>query len=135
MNSTSTTVYDGCEADVYLNDTETGFLSRFPVGERTCFQSRSISTFTYGDTVVHSISRRCYLLSYGELFNASPTPYGVYMRSSSVGIAGLPVSKTVSSAQESSPGTISVDSNGVISAFSSSSYPLRAGTYIVVCGW
>lgn len=73
MNSTSTTVYDGCEADVYLNDTETGFLSRFPVGERTCFQSRSISTFTYGDTVTHSISRRCYLLSYGELFNAVPT--------------------------------------------------------------
>ena len=73
MNPTSTTVYDGCEADVYLNDTETGFLSRFPVGERTCFQSRSIPTFTYGDTVAHSISRRCYLLSYGELFNAIPT--------------------------------------------------------------
>ena len=72
MNSTNTT-YDGCEADVYLNNTETGFLSRFPVGERTCFQSRSISTFTYGDTVAHSISRRCYLLSYGELFNAIPT--------------------------------------------------------------
>lgn len=73
MNSTNTAVYDGCEADVYLNDTETGFLSRFPVGERTCFQSRSISTFTYGDTVAHSISRRCYLLSYGEMFNAVPT--------------------------------------------------------------
>lgn len=73
MNPTNTTVYDGCEADVYLNDTETGFLSRFPVGERTCFQSRSISTFTYGDTVAHSISRRCYLLSYGELFGTVPT--------------------------------------------------------------
>lgn len=73
MNPTNTAVYDGCEADVYLNDTETGFLSRFPVGERTCFQSRSISTFTYGDTAAHSISRRCYLLSYGELFNAIPT--------------------------------------------------------------
>ena len=57
------------------------------------------------------------------------------MRSSSAGVAGLPVSKTVSSAQESSPGTISVAVNGVISAFSSSSYPLKAGTYIVVCGW
>lgn len=73
MNPTNTTVYDGCEADVYLNDAETGFLSRFPVGERTCFQSRSISTFTYGDTVAHSISRRCYLLSYGDLFGTIPT--------------------------------------------------------------
>lgn len=73
INPTNTTVYDGCEADVYLNDTETGFLSRFPTGELTCFQSRSISTFSYGDTVAHSISRRCYLLSQGELFNSAPT--------------------------------------------------------------
>lgn len=73
MNPTNTTVYDGCEADVYLNDTETGFLSRFPAGELTCFQSRSISTFTYGDTAAHSISRRCYLLSQGELLNSAPT--------------------------------------------------------------
>lgn len=73
MNLTNTTVYDGCEADVYLNDTETGFLSRFPAGELTCFQSRSISTFEYGDTVAHSISRRCYLLSQGEFFNSVPT--------------------------------------------------------------
>lgn len=73
MNPTNMTVYDGCEADVYLNDTETGFLSRFPAGELTCFQSRSISTFAYGDTAAHSISRRCYLLSYGELFNSAPT--------------------------------------------------------------
>lgn len=73
MNLTNTTVYDGCEADVYLNDTETGFLSRFPAGELTCFQSRSISTFEYGDTAAHSISRRCYLLSQGELFNSAPT--------------------------------------------------------------
>lgn len=72
MNPTNTTVYDGCEADVYLNDSETGFLSRFPVGERTCFQSRSISTFAYGDTVAHSISRRCYLLSQGDTFIAVP---------------------------------------------------------------
>lgn len=73
MNSTNTTVYDGCEVDIYLNDTETGFLSRFPVGKLTCFQSRGISTFEYGDTVAHSISRRCYLLSQGELLNSAPT--------------------------------------------------------------
>ena len=71
MNPTNTTVYDGCEADVYLNDTETGFLSRFPAAELNCFQARSISTFEYGDTEYHSISRRCYLLSQGEAFSAT----------------------------------------------------------------
>lgn len=70
MNPTNTVVYDGCEADVYLNDSETGFLSRFPAGELTCFQSRSISTFEYGDAEARSISRRCYLLSYGDVFSA-----------------------------------------------------------------
>lgn len=69
MNPTNTTFYDGCEADVYLNDSETGFLSRFPASELNCFQARSISTFEYGDTEYHSISRRCYLLSYGEVFS------------------------------------------------------------------
>lgn len=71
MNPTNTTVYDGCEADVYLNDTETGFLSRFPAAELNCFLSRSISTFEYGDTEYHSISRRCYLLSQGEAFSVT----------------------------------------------------------------
>lgn len=70
MNLTDTAVYDGCEADVYLNDAETGFLSRFPAAELNCFRARSISTFTYSDTVAHSISRRCYLLSHGDLFDA-----------------------------------------------------------------
>lgn len=73
MNPTNTAVYDGCEADVYLNDTETGFLSRFPAGELTCFQARSISTFTFGDTEAHSISRRCYIPSQGDMFGSVPT--------------------------------------------------------------
>ena len=71
MSPTNTTVYDGCEADVYLNDSETGFLSRFPAAELNCFLSRSISTFEYGDTEYHSISRRCYLLSQGEAFSVT----------------------------------------------------------------
>jgi len=71
MNPTNTTVYEGCEADVYLNDSETGFLSRFPAAELNCFLSRSISTFEYGDTECHSISRRCYLLSQGEAFSVT----------------------------------------------------------------
>lgn len=110
-----------------------------PDGDPDIASHRNDSSFVAGFMALFNIaasSTRALIASNNVIHSkASPAPYGVYMRSSSAGVAGLPVSKTVSSAQESSPGTISVDSNGVISAFSSSSYPLRAGTYIVVCGW
>lgn len=110
-----------------------------PDGDSDIAAHRNDSSFVAGFMALFNIaaSSTCALLASNNVIhsNASPTPYGVYMRSSSAGVAGVSVSKTVSSAQESSPGTISVDSNGVISAFSSSSYPLRAGTYIVICGW
>lgn len=73
MNPTNTSVYENSEADVYLNDSETGFLSRFDADTYSCITARSISTHNYGDTESRSISRRCFLLSYGELFNNSAT--------------------------------------------------------------
>ena len=110
-----------------------------PDGDPDIAAHRNDSSFVAGFMALFNIaasSTRALIASNNVIHsNASPTPYGIYMRSSSAGVAGVSVSKTVSSAQESSPGTISVDSNGVISAFSSSSYPLRAGTYIVICGW
>ena len=110
-----------------------------PDGDPDIAAHRNDSSFVAGFMALFNIaasSTRALIASNNVIHsNASPTPYGIYMRSSSAGVAGVSVSKTVSSAQESSPGTISVDSSGVISAFSSSSYPLRAGTYIVICGW
>ena len=110
-----------------------------PDGDPDIAAHRNDNSFVAGFMALFNIaasSTRALIASNNVIHsNASPTPYGIYMRSSSAGVAGVSVSKTVSSAQESSPGTISVDSSGVISAFSSSSYPLRAGTYIVICGW
>lgn len=73
MNPSNTTVYDGCELDRWLIDTETGFLSLFSAALRSNLVNRSISTFTYGDSDYHYISRNCYLYSYGDMFLTSPS--------------------------------------------------------------
>ena len=72
MNPTNTTVYDGCEPDLWLTNTETGFLSRFSQALLSNLVKRSISTFTYGDSEYHWISRECYLYSYGDMFMTTP---------------------------------------------------------------
>ena len=73
MNPTNTTVYETSEMDAYLNNTETGFLSLFDAATLSAISARSISTFTFGDTEAHYISRRCYLPSYGAVFRTTPT--------------------------------------------------------------
>lgn len=73
MNPSNTTVYDGCELDRWLTNTETGFLSLFSETLRSNLVNRSISTFTYGDSDYHYISRSCYLYSYGDMFLTIPS--------------------------------------------------------------
>lgn len=73
MNPTNTAVYEGSEIDDYLVNEETGFLSRFDSDTIATLASRSISTYNYRDTKYRSISRKCYLLSYGELFRSTPS--------------------------------------------------------------
>lgn len=73
MNHSNTTVYDGCELDQWLTNTETGFLSLFSETLRSNLVNRSISTFTYGDSDYHYISRNCYLYSYGDMFLTMPS--------------------------------------------------------------
>ena len=74
MNPTNTAVYEGSEMDDYLVNEETGYLSRFDSNTIATLVSRSISTYNYGDTEYRSISRKCYLLSYGELHRSTPSP-------------------------------------------------------------
>ena len=73
MNPTNTTVYETSEMDAYLSNEETGFLSLFDAATRSAISARSISTFTFGDTEAHYISRKCYLPSYGNMFLTVPT--------------------------------------------------------------
>lgn len=73
MNPSNTTVYDGCELDQWLTNTETGFLSLFDSNLLSKIVNRSISTYTYGDTECHYIQRNCYLYSYGDMFGTEST--------------------------------------------------------------
>lgn len=73
MDPTNTAVYETSEMDAYLNNTETGFLSLFDAATLSAISARSISTFTFGDTEAHYISRKCYLPSYGAMFRTTPT--------------------------------------------------------------
>ena len=73
MQSSNVSVYDGCEADLWLTNSNTGFLSRFSETLQSNLVNRSISTFTYGDSECHYISRSCYLYSYGDLFMTAPS--------------------------------------------------------------
>ena len=73
MNPSNTTVYDGCELDQWLTNTETGFLSLFSETLRSNLVNRSISTFTYDDSDYHYISRSYYLYSYGDIYSTTPS--------------------------------------------------------------
>lgn len=73
MNPPNTTVYETSEMDAYLSNEETGFLSLFDAATRSAISARSISTFTFGDTEAHYISRKCYLPSYGAMLRTTPT--------------------------------------------------------------
>lgn len=74
MNNTNTTDYADCEMDRYLSSDSTGgFLERFDSDTKAALVMRSISTFSYGDTDCHYISRKCYLPSYGQCSLGSPT--------------------------------------------------------------
>jgi hypothetical protein len=71
MNATNVASYAGCEADLWLENTETGFLSRFDAATLNCLTNTSISYTDYntsGDGTVQlvTIVRRCFPLSYTE---------------------------------------------------------------------
>lgn len=71
MNATNVSVYEGCEMDVWLQDETNGFMSRFDDNTKMAIVSRSRPTFTSGDAECHYISRKCFLLTYGEAFGSS----------------------------------------------------------------
>lgn len=73
MNPTNTAIYEGSEMDNWLTNETTGFMSLFNAQTQAAIVSRSRPTFEYGDAECHYISRRAFLLTYGELFLSTPT--------------------------------------------------------------
>lgn len=70
MHSSNSANYDGCEMDLFLENTSTGFLSRF---DAATINALATTTIKYTDYVtdsagiVNSVARRCFLLSYSEM--------------------------------------------------------------------
>ena len=92
MNATNVASYDGCEADLWFENGETGFLSRFDSATINALNYTTIAYLDYntsGDSTpqVMTIARRCFLLSYTEL-GWGATSYG------SEGASFLPALKT-----------------------------------------
>lgn len=71
MHSSNVASYSGCEADVWLEDTSSGFLSRFDAATLAALENTTIAYVDYnqsgdGTAQVLNIARRCFLLSYSE---------------------------------------------------------------------
>ena len=71
MHSSNVAAYSGCEADVWLEDEENGFLARFDAETIDALVNTSIKYADYtqsGDNSAQiiTIARRCFLLSYTE---------------------------------------------------------------------
>jgi len=73
INPTNTAIYENSEMDAWLIDDTTGFMSLFDAQTQAAIVSRSRPTYEYGDAECHYISRRAFLLTYGELFLSAPT--------------------------------------------------------------
>lgn len=72
MHSLNVASYDGCEADVWMENESTGFLSRFDAATINALNYTSITYTDYtkseGGTVEYlTITRRCFALSYTDL--------------------------------------------------------------------
>ena len=72
MNATNVGHYAGCEADLWMEDEQTGFLSRFDAATINALEPTTICMSDYtlneGGTVEYpEITRRCMALSYKEL--------------------------------------------------------------------
>lgn len=72
MNATNVAHYDGCEADLWMENEQTGFLSRFDTATINALDPTTICMSDYtlneGGTVEYpEITRRCMALSYKEL--------------------------------------------------------------------
>lgn len=73
MNPTNVSVYTGSEMDTYLSDETNGFVSRFDTNTKSALVMRSIPTYSHGDTECSYISRKCYLLSQGDMLGNTAT--------------------------------------------------------------
>ena len=123
MHSSNVASYDGCEADVWLENATDGFLARFDAATIQALQNTSIKYVDYnqsasGTAEVLTIARRCFLLSYSE------EGYG-NDAAGNEGQSYLPALKTFFLDQH--PGTSTVADNTARITYNSSDSDVYAG--------
>lgn len=94
MHSSNVAVYDGCEADMWLEDEDTGYLSRFDAATRAALVSTQIkyNDPSLGD--IATIARRCFLLSYTNLGYATTPDEGMSFLPALMTAAGTTTANT-----------------------------------------
>lgn len=78
MHSSNISVYDGCEMDVWLENEETGFLSRFEDNLLNALVSQEISTYPYGGELT-TIARRAFLPSEDNIYGNNAVENDTYI--------------------------------------------------------
>ena len=67
MNATNVATYNGCDMDVWLSDSSSGFLSIFDIATRSSFTSKSIKVWDNEQEAVVELARMAFLLSATEV--------------------------------------------------------------------
>ncbi len=110
-----------------------------PSGDAEIAAHRSDNSFVVGFMALNAVavlSTRAVFATNNPLHSSPDNAhYGVYLRSSTSGTTGVYVTKPAGTPRDNIAGSVGVDSTGTISVYASSSYLIRAGNYIVVCGW
>lgn len=78
MHSSNVSVYDGCEMDLWLENEDTGFLSRFESNLIDALVSQEIGTYVYGGELT-TIARRAFLLSEDNIFGNNAVENDAYV--------------------------------------------------------
>lgn len=129
------TVNAKCFTKTFSSD-QTGIVE-FNSGDSEIAAHINENTLVVGFIATFSVSTRSLRASFvgANSLHGVNNAYGIYFRSSSSGLAGVVVQKLAKDPPNTTVGTMSVDSNGVISVYANSEYPLKTGTYIVIVGW
>ena len=80
MHATNVATYNGCDMDVWLSDSSSGFLSVFDTATRAAFTAKTIKVQDIDQGSVIELARTAFLLSYSELgYSTSPDEGGSMM--------------------------------------------------------
>lgn len=69
------------------------------------------------------------------LANIDAAVYGSYIRNSTVNVSMGVIKFPPTTRPRAIEGLVTVDADGIIQLYAGRAYPLRAGNYMVVCGW